>query len=511
MRAWIISMLLLTTACTSAPPGPDADDQPSERSTSQTGTATDGATAGEAAPPTVEPTAAVRPDVFPAATISATAARRKWSDAISQPVRDTLFPDFGNPGIDVLHYDLRLAWQPLDRQLSGHETVTFRAVTDNPDFTLDLSAALVVSDARLDGRRVRTSQSGHRVRVHAPVVADSIRRLQLTYAGEPRGTGERFRQGSGVQVHRSGALATFQQPFGAWTWFAANDQPSDKAYYDFTLDVPEPFQGVANGVQTATTTADGVTSSTWHLDSPASTYLVTVGFGPYEHTVLDGVDGIEISLWTDPRNQSARDVLSESDRGLAWLRKRLGPYPFDSLGFVVTAGAQGGMETQTLITMSDIDMDDYLRGVAVHEMAHQWWGNLVTPADWNDLWMNEGMATYLERVWRAEDTGVPLDQTMADVRRGAQRERTRSGPPGQVRPSRFGQANVYTDPSLMWHALRADLGDPTFWRLVREWPQTHRYASVTRAELVAWWSAESGRDLSGFFERWLTDPRLPAA
>ena len=98
-----------------------------------------------------------------------------------------------------------------------------------------------------------------------------------------------FRLGVGWHVTPEHEVWTIQEPYGAFTWYAANDQPADKAYYDFTLTVPAPWTGIANGELTDTTEADGLRTTTWHLAEPASSYLVTVAFADYTPTELESV------------------------------------------------------------------------------------------------------------------------------------------------------------------------------------------------------------------------------
>ena len=152
------------------------------------------------------------------------------------------------------------------------------------------------------------------------------------------------------------------------------------------------------------------------------------------------------------------------------------------------------------------------RDTLVHEIAHQWYGDTVTPGDWSDLWMSEGMATYLaEANWTA-DHG-PKSRT--DILRGwagvagRHARRVRSARPlPAAAPSAEG--NAYYIPALMWDTLRQRLGDTRFWSLARQWLRTHRFTSQDRDTLAAWWSKESGQDLTTFFHAWLLGRSEPA-
>lgn len=298
-----------------------------------------------------------------------------------------------------------------------------------------------------------------------------------------------------------------QEPFGAFTWFAVNDQPSDKALYDFTISVPSPWVGVANGELTSRTDRDGTTTTTWHLAEPAASYLVTVATGDLEMTEDTSAGGVPITYWTPADQPSFIRRLRETPAALEWVEERLGAYPFDTLG-VVVVDSDSGMETQTMITLGD---NPYATSpnVLVHELVHQWWGDQVTPTDWFDMWMNEGMAMYLQGVWESEQAGRPFDLVLDEWAATDGRLRAEAGPPGAYDPATFGEGNVYYLPALMWHEVRERVGDDAFWRLVREWPASRDNDNATTEDLLAWVEAETGEELTALFEAWLFGASTP--
>ena len=106
-------------------------------------------------------------------------------------------------------------------------------------------------------------------------------------------------------------------------------------------------------------------------------------------------------------------------------------------------------------------------------MAHHWYGDQVTPDDWRDVWMNEGMAMYLQGIWVAEDAGITVDAQMDEWASFEPDLRAESGPPADYDPAEFAARNVYYCPALMWHELRQQLGDEEFFAMVRAWPESH--------------------------------------
>ena len=171
---------------------------------------------------------------------------------------------------------------------------------------------------------------------------------------------------------------------------------------------------------------------------PASSYVVTVATGDYTRTTNTSQSGVEISYWVPSERPGLATGLESAAAGLDWLEALLGPYPFDSLGFLLV-DSQSGMETQTMITLGATDYTTST-AVLVHEMAHQWYGDEVTPDDWRDVWMNEGMAMYLQGCWQAE-AGRP-HRRRGDGRVRRLRGALRAGPARPRRTTRRSSARA---------------------------------------------------------------------
>ncbi|MGB0100064.1 MAG: M1 family metallopeptidase [Nocardioides sp.] len=430
----------------------------------------------------------------------------------SAPVEDRVYPSVGDPGVDALHYDLTLTWAPAERRLDARERLTFRAVSDADDFQLDLGEPLEVASVRVDGVDTAFDHDGKDLVIDHAVRTDDEHTVVIRYSGTPKPVPAPVERSdfsrTGWTITDDGGVWTMQEPYGAYSWYAVNDQPSDKALYDITIHAPAPMVGVANGELVSRRTAGGRQTTHWRLDEPAASYLVTVAIDELEMTRDRSFSGIPITYWTPPRRPALVQRLRQAPGGLAWLEDRLGPYPFDRLGFLIV-DSRSGMETQTMITLGDTRYATSPE-VLVHEMAHHWYGDSLTPVDWRDVWMNEGMATYLQGAWQSYDAGLPLDPTVEQWHTFDERLRSEAGPPADYDPDAFGSANVYYIPAVMWHELRQRLGDPLFWQLVREWPEERENGNADYDEITAWWSERSGEDLGEFFAEWLLSEETPA-
>lgn len=439
-------------------------------------------------------------------TESATDTPDDLDIALNDPQPDPFYPDVGEPGVDALHYRIDLTWDPETRRLDGIEGITFRATADAEEIRLDFTTALDVKGVTVDGAGSDFSHRNDKLRIHRPVEADERYEVQLQYGGTPQPTEAPSKRsdfdGLGLHVTDRGELWTMQEPYGAFTWYAVNDHPSDKALYDFTLTVPEPWTGVANGTLTETTTTDGQRTTRWHLPQPASSYLVTVAFADYTLVEQETASGIPVRLYRFTRDAGSMGELEYAAEAMAWVEEKLGPYPFDTIGAVVVDSASA-METQTMMTMGHSSYT-LSRPVLVHEIVHQWYGNTVSPDNWSDVWMNEGMTMYLEFMWRAEhEAFTDINTYMEGIRPRAESFREEHGPPAAYDPDDFGQSNIYYVPAVMWHELRDRIGEETFWEMVRAWPTEQAGRTSNREEYVAWVEEFTGEELSDFFDAWL--------
>lgn len=431
--------------------------------------------------------------------------------ALSTPVEDSVYPQVGDPGVDALHYGLDLAWDPGQRRLDGTATITFRATADADRFQLDFAHPLRASAVTLDGEPVTTRHPGKDLVVAAPVAKDRRYELVVTYAGHPHPvpapTTRRDFSTTGFTVTGTGEVWTMQEPFGAYSWYPVNDQPADKALYDFTVAAPSPWTGLANGRLLSLDTADGTTTTQFQLDDPASSYLVTLAIGDYTHASNRTRSGLTLDYWYPRGLPTARGDLRVAARSVDWIEERLGPYPFSSLGVVLT-DSMSAMETQTLVTLGN---NEYVRSpdVVTHELIHQWYGDKVTPSDWRDVWLNEGMTMLMQGLYQSDRTRVPFERIADDWASRDEELRAEFGPPGAYDPAQFGGSNIYYCPALMWNELRVELGDERFFAISRAWLEANDNGSVSREEIFAFWEQRTGKELSAFFDAWILGDTTP--
>ncbi|MBB5872889.1 aminopeptidase N [Allocatelliglobosispora scoriae] len=430
------------------------------------------------------------------------------TDGSSTPIADPIYPQYGNPGLDVLRYGLDLTWAPATKTLTGVADVKLRAVKDLAEVRLDFSSAYRLGGVTVDGAARTAKVSGSKLVVDAPLKAGAAATVVVRYTGTPdtvpmpshRADVEEL----GLTITSEGGLWTMQEPFGAFTWYPVNDQPSDKALYDIAITVPAGWSGIASG------TPKGQQGNTFRYASsvPVASYLTTLVVGKYRKETATGPHGIPLTYWYRPGvDEDVLPALRKGSAHLAWLEERFGPYPFDTAGVVLVASTSG-METQQMITMG-ASRSDRIDGDLLHEYAHQWFGDAVTTSNWRDLWLNEGWAMYVQYLYMNERDGISMSSWERQIRLVDTDLRERAGPPGKPDPGRFAESNVYICPALMLHQIHKKIGDQRFFALARDWVQQHRNTAQDRAAFIAFVNKHTGEDFTTLINTWLDSPTTP--
>jgi aminopeptidase N len=296
------------------------------------------------------------------------------------------------------------------------------------------------------------------------------------------------------------------EPDGAHTWFPGSDHPADKATFTIVTTVPEPFAVVSNGTLAGETHSDGMATFVWEMDDPMATYLATIVVAELESVDRTGLEGIEI------RDHLPADLAAEDPRPLQrtaeWIEffeTWFGPYPFASYGHVVVSGFGAALESQTMSVMDRAALVDV---TVIHELAHQWFGDSVSIATWQDIWLNEGFATFAEFLWIEDQLG--RDAMEADIEgRHAFMNRHSHRPisdPGV--DELFGSA-VYQRGGLTLHALRVKVGDDVMRDILRTYVARYTGANASTEDFIAVAEDIAARDLSVFFDAWLYESELP--
>lgn len=429
-------------------------------------------------------------------------------------VRDPYFPKLGNGGYDVTHYAVTLDVDPDEQRLRGSVEITARATQDLSSFNLDL-AGLTVDSATVEGRPAAVNRAGDELTLRTDAkVEDRLRRGEtfravVRYSGSPKTITDPDESEEGWLPTDDGALA-LGEPTGSMAWFPGNHHPSDKAAYDLTVTVPKGLTAVSNGVLAGPpTTEKGRTTFRWHTAEPMASYLATLAVGRFDTKTSTMAGGITVFTAVDPEvaKASARTV-ARVPEVVAWEAEHFGPYPFSATGAIVEREQDAGyaLETQNRPVFPGPPGMETL----VHEMAHQWFGDSVTPESWRDMWLNEGPATYAEWLWAEEKEDTPADESFDDA---YEDEDNWAFPPADP-PSAadISEQPVYGRGAMVIHKIREAVDDDEeFFALLKGWTKAHRHGNASTADFTAYVEEETGQDLSGLWKAWLYGRSRPAA
>ncbi|MFF4581542.1 M1 family metallopeptidase [Streptomyces sp. NPDC001389] len=434
-------------------------------------------------------------------------------------LRDPYFPRAGNGGYDVDHYALDLAYDPADGELHGTAVITARAEQGLSSFNLDLSG-LKVEGVEVQGAGARFNRTGNEltVRPARDLRRGEVFRTRVDYGGRPKTMVDPDGSKEGWITAGGGGAVAVGEPVGSMGWFPGNHHPSDKATYDITVTVPRGYEAVSNGeLRSRRDVGGGRTAFAWRSAEPMASYLATVAVGKFEVSTGKTPSGVPVYQAVAPSEEEAgRGALARVPEMVEWGSATFGPYPFGTAGSIVMpAGTLGyALETQTKPVYSGAPDEE----LVLHELAHQWFGDSVSPKSWKDMWLNEGFATYAEWLWAESHGGVSAQRrfeaflagdTSVDAQAGGEWAAfPPAAPPGA---GHISDDPVYYRGAMVLHRIRQEVGDAKFFDLLRGWAADHRYGNASTADFTAYAERRTGVDLRKVWDVWLYGEGRPKA
>jgi aminopeptidase N len=418
------------------------------------------------------------------------------------------------PGIDVQHYAFGVTLSDSTDEIAGETTVTIRFTQDGlAQFFLDLASpgsgtGMTVTAVSSGGTPLRYEHSNNRLNITlAPASkASELRSFTVQYHGRARG-GLKI----GVNRYKDRFFSSRNWPDSSHGWLPTIDHPSDKATAEFIVTAPQKYLVVSNGLlQEEVSLGDGRKRTRWSQSVPTAVWLYNIGVAQFAVHHAGMVKGVELQSWVARQDSGKFAALDDPGRqALEFFSEYVGPYAYEKLANVAIAGGGGGMEHASAIFYGENTADRNSSGVISHEIAHQWFGDAVTEAEWDDVWLSEGFATYFANLFTEHFAGrEAFVNALVRGRTGAIRAERQQKKPVVHQSAKSTGPDLtqlqYAKGGWVLHVLRGQVGTENFWKGIRLYYQRFRNGNATTDDLRQAMEDASGQDLKWFFTQWLT-------
>ncbi len=425
-------------------------------------------------------------------------------------IGDPYAPELGNSGYDVEHYLIQVEASVDSLSLNARAVIQAITTIDNLDaIYLDFDGFLITR-LKLNDASARYKRLPDKLVIYpkVPLTLGQPFTLEISYQGTPRQMVSVYAPDDkpvGLRLTAGKNLYVLAEPDGAHHWFPCNDHPRDKARYRIELKVPRGLTGVANGnliehqAGVPAISLEGKQGDlfVWEQNHPMATYLATIVVGEYDliETVTPG--GVQLRSYIFPENKAAflkmeNKLIEMTD----WMVSLVGPYPFDTFGFVTVLGLDYCMETQSTVMMDTERMTELCM---VHELAHMWFGDLVSLDSWGEIWRKEGLATYFDTLWKYRQNPTAFRSKMNTW----MAEKDKSGEALNNLPKEMLYSwDSYNKGALVVYDLRQTVGDEAFFAGLKAYLGKYADSHASDAQFIAEMEAASGMELDVFFARW---------
>ena len=415
--------------------------------------------------------------------------------------------DTPGSSFDVIHYDAEVEPDITNKTIKGKERIRFRASKGHLD-AIEIDCGELTIDTVSEDRTALTFVSkDRRLRIslarHAK--ANETREILVGYHGAPR-RGIRF------FPERSEVYTVFSTS----QWLVCVDAPDDRATFRLLLILPAGLTNAANGqlVSTRKLAHDKVAYE-WLQKNPIPSYTFGFAAGRF-HTVTERLGSLELRFLATQQfsDEQLRRIFRDTADMISFYEDRAGVHYADATYTQVLAagGVEQEMSSFTALRESygrEVLTDEHALWLGAHELAHQWWGNMVTCRDWTHFWLNEGIATFMASAYKEHRFGREAYQRDIEAYRTSYQKVRDAGKdrslvfPDWVHPTAEDRTLVYDKGAYAMHLLRAELGERAFWAGLRQYTRLYFGTSVTTSDFQAAMEHASGKSLQPFFAQWV--------
>lgn len=424
-------------------------------------------------------------------------------------------------GIDILQYTFSIElFEDTDAILAKAQVFIQLDQAVNPtELVLDLigkhteNKGMEVKQVKYENQPLSYKHDNDQLIITLPQDFRSEIPLEIDYTGVPA-------DGLIISKNKYGDRTFFGDnwPNRARNWLSVIDHPSDKARVEFVVTVPEKYQVVANGsLIEESDLPEAKRLYHWKSEAQVPTKVMVIGVAEFAVQYLPPINQIPVSSWIYPQDREAGfHDYALAEKVLDFFIENVGPYPYKKLANVQSKTRFGGMENASNIFYSEASVDG--KGTAesliAHEVAHQWFGNSASEANWQHIWLSEGFATYMTALYMENTYGEEaLQSSMRDDRLTVLTQ----APPTSVVPKQTDvpnlmfllNANSYQKGGWVLHMLRKEVGTEIFWQIIRTYYNSFAEKNATSQDFQKIAEKISGKSLETFFQQWLHRPENP--
>lgn len=430
-----------------------------------------------------------------------------------------------NNAFDVITYDFYLYLNDNNDSIYGETRIDLKAKNrKKQSLTLDLSTVsnktngrgmLVDSVLVMGNKTVFTHESDQLILILKEAVEiDQLISIKVFYKGIPT-------DGLIISENKYGSRTFFGDnwPNRAHHWLPCIDHPYDKAFCTFTVEAPRHYEVIGPGKKTEESLTNRETKITsWESTAPMATKVMVIGVAPFAIQYLPAVNNIPVQNWVFPENKDAGFYdYSPASEVLAYFEQRIGTFAYAKLANVQSKTKYGGMENASNIFYfeNSVTGNKTIENLIAHEVAHQWFGDAVTEADWHHVWLSEGFATYFTNLYIEHKYGKD------SLNRSLQKQKQQIFDYYQTNPASsvidfnisnlndLLNTNTYQKGSWVLHMLRQELGDEVFFNGIKTYYRNYKNGNALTQDFQFIMEKVSGKSLEWFFEQWLYQPGLP--
>ena len=434
--------------------------------------------------------------------------------------------------LNALHYNIEIGIGKNSDWFEGYASIRLLVEKDKPKLSLDFTG-LYLDDLLINGNKIKYKYINGIIKVNLyKYKSGETIVVDIRYHGIPD---------DGLiinkNIHGDPTIFVDNWPNRTRFWLPSIDHPSDKATVNYTIHAPIEWNVIANGyrlgspipsLNNAIGPKEDRLTWKWDVTVPIPTYNMVFGAGKLDVELLGYAacdqspasqrqdNCVEVSLWVYPEDKiKAKDSFRRAVNMVDYFTKTIGPFPFEKLANVQSSTRFGGMENASAIFYSEksIGKGRNIEGTVSHEIAHQWFGDSVTEADWNHLWLSEGFATYFGNLFFEYEDGEKIFQDkMENNRKRIINSENTNRPiidPENKDLFKLLNSNNYPKGGWVLHMLRGYMGDELFFNGIRKYYELYKYKTAMTKDFQSVMENIKGENLDWFFEQWLYKPGFP--